>query len=390
MKPSLRMFAVLAVLAGCRQSAAERLVRPPELELPGQSKCSVGGNVSHPLVVEWAAADRASLEARLGGGLVAVRAAGCEIEVKGYCKVAGGYQYMGLTRKNDRVKIRNADELYAQLPLGAASLEAKLARKGALDVEIALVGMLSATQRPRREHLSGECEDATHVITGVQVGAFQFYAGGSGEIRASGGFKQIGAGASSEAEREMLSADGQPASCDASTTKDTRPPEGCGALIRIELTPIEGAKPVAVAGVAGVCGEGMVRSGQQCVPGPCPVGQARSAGGACVTTPSRGGGSTVATGPASGPAPAKAAPVSEEAALCRRGCERDLACKAAAAGRAEPEGEGRESYLQMCQKMCEFAVNDFNRGELRRCLAVDTCEEFDACGNLGEDGTLEN
>ena len=41
----------------------------------------------------------------------------------------------------------------------------------------------------------------------------------------------------------------------------------------------------------------------------------------------------------------------------------------------------------MCQKMCEFAVNDFNRGELRRCLAVDTCEEFDACGNLGEDGT---
>lgn len=387
MKPSLRMFAVLAVLAGCRQSAAERLARPPELELPGQSKCSVGGDVSHPLVVEWAAADRASLEARLGRGLVAVRAAGCQIEVKRYCEVRGAYQYLGLTRKNDRVKIRNADELYAQLPLGAAHLEAKLARKGELDVEIALVGMLTAASRPRRDQLSGDCQDATHVITGVQVGAFQFYAGGAGEIRAGGGFQQVGAGASSEAEREMLSADGQPASCDASTTKDARPPEGCGALIRIELTPIEAA--AVAAAQAGGCAEGTAWNGQQCVAGPCPVGQARAAGGACVATPSRGG-SAPAPAPASAPAPAKAAPVSEEAALCRRGCERDLACKAEAAGAAEPEGEGRESYLQLCQKMCEFAVNDFNRGELRRCLAVDTCEQFNACGNLGEDGTLEN
>ena len=200
MSPSLRVLAVLAVVVGCRQSPAERLAKPPELELPGGAhRCKVGGEVTHPLVVEWAAADRASLEARLARGLVAVRAAGCEIEVQRHCEVRGAYQYLGLTRKNDRVKIRSADELYAQLPLGAASLEAKLARKGSLDVEIALVGMLMAPGRPGRDALSGDCEAATHVITGVQVGAFQFYAGGAGEIRASGGFKQVGAGASSEA-----------------------------------------------------------------------------------------------------------------------------------------------------------------------------------------------
>lgn len=377
MNLSLRLFAVLAVVLSCRQSPAERLAKPPELEIPGGgAKCTVGGDVSHPLVVEWAAADRASLEARLARGLVAVRAAGCDIEVKRHCEVRGAYQYLGLTRKNDRVKIRSADELYAQLPLGAASLETKLARKGQLDVEIALVGMLMAPGRPGRDALSGECGDATHVITGVQIGAFQFYAGGAGEIKAAAGFNQVGAGVSSEAEREMLSADGQPARCDASTTADARPPEGCGALIRIELTPLEVAKGAAS---AESCPPGASWNGQRCVTEPCPVGQARNAGGVCVATASSGPAASPAASPAA--APAKAAPVDEEAALCRRACERDLACQAQGEGVAEPEGEGRESYLQTCGKMCQFAINDFNRGQLRRCLGLSSCEEFTACAN---------
>lgn len=370
------MVALLAAFVACRHSPAERLARTPELELPGQSKCSVGASSSHPLVVEWAAADRASLEARLARGLVAVRAQGCEIEVLRECEVPGQYSYLGLTRKNDRVKIRSADELYAQLPIGAARLEAKLARQGSLDVEIALVGMFEAPAgRPKHDALKGECRDVTHVITGVQVGAFQFLAGGAGEIRAGGGVGQIGAGAASTAERETLSADGEPGRCDGSSTTDPRPPEGCGALIRIELTAI--ARPAEVAEARPApCPVGGRWNGTSCVTEACPEGMSRQPNGICAAP-------GAATSQAATPTTSRA--VSEETALCRRSCERDLACKAAASGVAEPEGEGREGLLQMCVRTCEFVINDFNRPQLRRCVALETCEEFDACTGPDED-----
>lgn len=375
----VRRFAVAAVLVvACRQSPAERLARPPELEIPGQGKCTVGQSVSHPLVVEWAAAERASLEARLSRGMVAVSVQGCDIAVMRQCEVRGGYSYMGLTRKNDRVKIRNADELYANLPLGAAKLEAKLARKGELDVEIALVGMLmSPAGRPGREALSGDCEAATHVITGVQVGAFHFFAGGEGEIKAGGAYGAIGAGAGSAAERETLSADGEPARCDAATSADAKPPEGCGALIRIELTPLPAA--VAAAPRQTPCPVGARWDGQRCLMEPCPTGMSRGSDGVC-----RGPGDAAQTEPAKAPAPA----VSDEAALCRKWCERDMACQAEARGVAEPEGQGREKSLGRCGKVCEFMTNDYNRGQLRKCLTVESCEVFTKCMQPPDDASF--
>jgi hypothetical protein len=369
----VRRFAVAAVLVvACRQSPAERLAKPPQLEIPGQGRCTVGQSVSHPLVVEWPAAERASLEARLSRGMVAVSVQGCDIAVMRQCEVRGSYSYLGLTRKNDRVKIRSADELYANLPLGAAKLEAKLARKGELDVEIALVGMLmSPVGRPGREALGGDCEAATHVITGVQVGAFHFFAGGAGEIKAGGAYGAIGAGAGSAAERETLSADGEPARCDAATSADTRPPEGCGALIRIELTPLAAA--VAAAPRQLPCPVGARWDGQRCVMEPCPTGMSRGTGGVCARP-----GEVAQTEPAREPVrPAPA--VSDEAALCRKACEREMACEAEAQGVAEPEGRGRESYLGRCGKLCEFVVNDYNRGQLRKCLTAETCEVFAEC-----------
>lgn len=375
-------FALVLALGSCR-SPAERLAKPPELEIPGQGKCVVGGAASHPLVVEWAAAERASLEARLKRGLVAVRVDGCEIAVMRQCDVQGEYAYLGLTRKNDRVKIRSADELYAQLPLGAARLEGKLARAGELDVEIALVGMLEAPQaRPGRDLLAGDCDAATHIITGVQVGAFHFFAGGAGEIKVGAGFNQIGAGGGSTAERETLSADGQPASCDASTTADLRPPEGCGALIRIELSALPGlavAQPTA-------CPIGSRWDGQTCAMEPCPVGMSRKTDGTCVASAGYPGPTTPAS-PGGGPTPATTTPVSEprpaddEAALCRQLCERQLGCESEANDMAPPEGKARERYVRSCGRMCEFAVTDWNRPQMRRCMTAETCGEFMSCVN---------
>ncbi len=337
----LGLSIVCLALLACHRSPAERLARTPQLEIPGHSKCSVGGSSSAPLVVEWSAADRASLEARLARGVVAVRAQDCEVEVLRQCEVPGQYSYLGLTRKNDRVKIRNTDELYAQLPIGAARLEAKLARQGSLDVEIALVGMLEApSEQPARGAFKGDCQRATHLITGVQIGAFTFLAGGAGEIRGGAGVGEIGAGAASTAARETLSADGEPARCDVAATTDARAPEGCGALIRIELTALP-------------------RPAQT----PCAAGE-RWNGGACV---------------------------SDDAALCRLACTRNLQCAAAAENMATPEGAWRESLLQECMTSCTEKAAEGRLQEIQRCTAMASCAEFLACAYPGHTvETLDN
>ena len=59
------------------------------------------------------------------------------------CSVPARYRYLGGTRKQDRLVIRNADDLYANLPVGAAKLEGKLERSGQLTV--ASGGALSIT-----------------------------------------------------------------------------------------------------------------------------------------------------------------------------------------------------------------------------------------------------
>jgi hypothetical protein len=233
--------------------------------------------------------------------------------------------------------------------------------------------------------LSGDCDAATHLITGVQVGAFHFFAGGAGEIKVGGGFNQIGAGVGSTAERETLSADGQPASCDAATTADSRPPEGCGALIRIELSALPG---LAVAQQT-ACPGGSRWDGQTCAMEPCPVGISRKTYGTCVAAPTRPAPTTSTPGTI-GPAPATTTPASapkpldDEAALCQQACERELECNAESSGMAAPEGNGRERLMRACRRTCEFMLTDFNRPQMRRCVAKPTCSEFASCVNPDE------
>ncbi|MBI4702062.1 MAG: hypothetical protein HY744_13065, partial [Deltaproteobacteria bacterium] len=49
------------------------------------------------------------------------------------------------------------------------------------------------------------------------------------------------AGAESAAEREMLNRDGDRQACRRATAQDQSPPDGCGALLRVEVAPIERA-----------------------------------------------------------------------------------------------------------------------------------------------------
>jgi hypothetical protein len=152
------------VMLGCRnrKNLAERVMDDPA-HVFASARCGGNGRIARPLIIEWPATDRASLEGRLRrGGVIVVHYEGCAVEVLRDCTApVTPYDYIGITRKNDRITIRSSDELYVNMPLTAVKLEATLAKAGELNVEMALVGNYEA-QRSRFDlsELDGRCDGA--------------------------------------------------------------------------------------------------------------------------------------------------------------------------------------------------------------------------------------
>jgi hypothetical protein len=244
---SRQLVLLTALGTGCAGSdLAADLARPPEYNPGDRARCAAGVNVTKPFVVEWPSADRAELEARATRGPVAVRYADCEMEILRSCQVPGRYAYTGVTRQDDRLKIKSTDELFAKIPIHAASLQAKLQKAGELNVDMSIVGTYALDRGSvRAEDLQGECSRATHVVSGLTIGAFEFFAGASAQISATADVVVAEAEAKGGAERETLNRGGDRAACGRAGKQDQGPPEGCGALIRVEVVPVLTANPFA-------------------------------------------------------------------------------------------------------------------------------------------------
>jgi hypothetical protein len=233
----------VAPLAGCLNpggNAASHLAAAPAYDAPGQAKCSVKKSAEHPLVVEWPSADRATLEAKAQSGLVAVRYVGCEMEVLHRCKLPGRYGYTSITPKHDTVTIRDTDELYASMPVGAAKLEGTLAQTGQLNVSMTIVGRYDAdhTDFPSDVLESDDCARATHVVSGMTTGAFELSTGADASVGGGVSVAGVGAGGKSTAKRETLERDGHEEKCEGGGGAAGQPPDGCGAVLRLDVVPL--------------------------------------------------------------------------------------------------------------------------------------------------------
>lgn len=210
-----------------------------EAEYPGSAaeRCIVTPSRLKPLIVDWGAEDRSSLEARLKkGGLVPVRYQGCEMEVLRHCNAPGAYSYTGLTLKTEAKKVTTLNDLYSTFPASASVLEATFRQVRELSVATQIVGMLEADGvRVDRNQLQGDCEGATHIISGVQVGAFQFFSGRQGEIGAGVGVARVGFRGRRSSSKEFFKSDGDSEACRAASGTDKTAPARCGALLRLEL-----------------------------------------------------------------------------------------------------------------------------------------------------------
>ena len=254
----------LGVVAACGASPAKELLKEPELE--GFAKCKVAASQMRPLIVEWKSLDRSDLESLAKQHLVAVNYIGCDMKVLYGCRIPGDYSFQGATRQSDTIRMADEDSLYANIPLHAAEFEATLKSAGQLTVSMTTVGRLSSAQRQfDASDLGAGCEDATHVVTGVTVGAFEFFSGADAEVGAGVKVGEAGFDGRSLAQRQTLSTAGVTDNCADAREDDSSPPSGCGAFIRLEVTPVAGRQPapapVASNDIGGDDDEGEVEPG---------------------------------------------------------------------------------------------------------------------------------
>ncbi len=251
----LVFVAALVTTSACkpgRNLAGTIAQNPSATEAMGPSKCATRPGHNRPLIIEWPGAERAALEGRAARGVVPVRYSGCEMQILTSCTVADlEYEYQALTPRTESVRIRDSDELYANLPIGAAKLEAKLAKSGQLVVDMMIAGRLEAPSRRKfTEHdlegVESQCRTATHVITGITVGAFQFSSGAAADVGAGAEVRGVaGGGARSTSNKEFLSQGGELDACNESQPGDLQAPSRCREMLRVEVVAIERAQGAA-------------------------------------------------------------------------------------------------------------------------------------------------
>lgn len=223
-------------LAACGRHFEPPRARAPRLD-DDSLRCREAARNASPIVTEWSAAEKASLQARMRAGALAVEFTGCTMRPIPGCVLRGSYRWQRTTLASDTIDVRSADELYAKLPLGAASLSGELAKSGRLAVQTTVGGQF-VLEGSRAADVPdyGECAGATHLLTGLSSGAFKLRSGGSLRGGAGLGVGELAAGASSESSEQVLRESGNPESCKAST--DEAPELDCSAPIQAFLEPL--------------------------------------------------------------------------------------------------------------------------------------------------------
>jgi formylglycine-generating enzyme required for sulfatase activity len=226
---------------GCGGGLKNKAVGPNEVPSLGEVKCDPSKPPDDLLIVEWDGASRAKLEAQLRKGVVPVRYDACKLTLVSGCqpKVGAHYVYAPTNLKQDRLDIHDSNELYASIPLGAATLAGELKKSGQLSLQMAIAGRWDSNRTSlSRDEIDGVCEQATHVITGITAGAFQMIAGAEGSVGGKAEVMGAGAGGVSKSGKQVGRRDGDEEACKKGSLDDKLPPAGCGALLRVELVPI--------------------------------------------------------------------------------------------------------------------------------------------------------
>lgn len=239
------LLSSLTGLAGCGPGAIGKAVRPGETSVQeargggAGPSCGEAPSYGAPLVVDWPSEQRGDLEVAMkqGLGVVAYDCKGARLLLA--CKARGSYGFMGISLKKETIELKSADELAANLPLGAAKLSASLSSSSSIAVDLRMIGV-SATTRSRltAQDLEGDCAGATHFVQTATVGAFSVQQRTEGSVAAGVSAPVGDLSGSSSSDKSRLTGDGELAACEGWDPDASRPPAACKALLRLQLVPV--------------------------------------------------------------------------------------------------------------------------------------------------------
>ena len=283
---TVKWLSLAVVLAGCKPTLPAPTEPPPPVVAQSTGRVTVKAVVgaSAPLIVDWKPEERADLEEAIHDGVAIVEWSDSGLRLLRGCHLDGEYGYLPVQLKKDLVRLETAEEVAANLPLGAAGLLGKiggeLGRGATLDIAMAMVGKRRTTWHDvTDQEIKGKCAGASHFVRALLVGAFAMKTGSKNHAAAAVEIFGAGAGGSLSSSKDVNRADGRLEECEKATGEEARPPAQCAAVLRLELEPITKGKPLAPKPVAAegprpvdasdtpVCAQGMVfRQGKCAAP----------------------------------------------------------------------------------------------------------------------------
>ncbi len=211
----------------------------------GQNRCNPKGH-ERPFVIEWDATDMSSFEARAANDVVFVRYQGCDLIVIDSCSSdsvkgsLGSYKPVEWTSGSmESLDIANEADLYAKLPLGAATLGSRVQGGEKFHMQYFVSGTRSATRDSiHRSDLAKTpgCKNATHFVYAYNLGAFALGAQSNARAEAGGTMLGVGAGGSQSTQSKAEKRGGELASCRADSAKEL---STCKVPIRLTLREID-------------------------------------------------------------------------------------------------------------------------------------------------------
>lgn len=276
------LVAALATI-GCGPGSVAETIRPNDptaanaLGEEGGGECRDVQKGGEPLVVDWKPDQRGDLEEAMSDGLAVVEYTCKGIRIVKGCKVEGDYGFLGMTRREQMVRLANSDEVKANLPFSGGAIGGELGRGSTIEIAMITVGKRRTTLTdPTKGDLKGKCEGATHFVRSATVGAFAMDTGTEAKVRASAELFGVSAGGASNSAKSTKNKDGDPSDCSKAAPDSKTPPPQCGAPIRLVLEPIlappkDGAPPAEPPkedapklSADGECPQGMVRAEGKC------------------------------------------------------------------------------------------------------------------------------
>jgi hypothetical protein len=223
----------------------------------GKNKCNAKAH-DRPFVIEWDATDASQFESIAAGDVVFVRYEGCEMRVIDSCRSdavkgsLGSYKPVEWTSGAvEKVDIGSEADLYAKLPLGAATIGGRVSAGERFRMEYFVSGTRTATRpsvfKADVDKVSG-CRGVTHFVYAFNLGAFAL--GSTKDVKGAADATLWGAtvGGSTRSKYAADKRGGLLESCRAEGAKELAT---CKAPIRLTLREIEaGADPDAAAATA--------------------------------------------------------------------------------------------------------------------------------------------